>query len=280
MTPANGGLNMALNSRQDIPLHQRRLHTGLVSVTFRALSAQEVVTTACRAGLEGIEWGGDVHVPHGDLSVAREVHAMTNDAGLSVVSYGSYYRAGSSEQEGLPFERVLQTAIALGAPTIRVWAGNQASAQGDAAFRDRVDQDTRRVASLAAGAGIDIAFEYHGGTLTDTCQSTLDLIERVKAPNLRQYWQPALGLSPQQRLRDLRRILPHLSHAHAFFWHDHGGTIDRRPLAEGEDEWRSYLGLIRGDDRPHFVLLEFVRDDSVPQFQHDAATLLRWLEAC
>ncbi len=39
---------------------------GLVSVTFRQLSPEEIVRVAREAGLTVIEWGGDVHVPPGD----------------------------------------------------------------------------------------------------------------------------------------------------------------------------------------------------------------------
>ena len=67
---------------------------GLVSITFRRLSPREIVKLVKKSGLEGIEWGGDVHVPHGDLSVAREVATMTQEEGLVVAAYGSYYRVG------------------------------------------------------------------------------------------------------------------------------------------------------------------------------------------
>ena len=40
----------------------RRIRTGLVSVTFRKLSWTQVLAGVCDAGIESIEWGGDVHV--------------------------------------------------------------------------------------------------------------------------------------------------------------------------------------------------------------------------
>ena len=70
------------------------IYSGLVSVTFRALSPAEIVELVARAGLEGIEWGGDVHAPHGDVARARDVYRRTVDAGLAIPSYGSYYRPG------------------------------------------------------------------------------------------------------------------------------------------------------------------------------------------
>ena len=54
-----------------------RILPGLVSITFRALAPREIVDLAARARLAGIEWGGDIHVPHGDLQRAGEAGRMT-----------------------------------------------------------------------------------------------------------------------------------------------------------------------------------------------------------
>src|SRR5262245_17804648 len=70
----------------------RYLSLGLCSVTLRACSIDEVVAVAVGAGLECIEWGGDVHVPPGDLEAARRARSATSAAGLRVASYGSYWR--------------------------------------------------------------------------------------------------------------------------------------------------------------------------------------------
>ena len=63
--------------------------TGLLSVTFRKLTPPEIVGLVRQAGLAGIEWGGDIHVPHGNLDRAREVRQMTLDAGITIAAYGS-----------------------------------------------------------------------------------------------------------------------------------------------------------------------------------------------
>ena len=77
---------------------------GLVSITFRKLSARAIIELVTRADLTGIEWGGDVHVPHGEINTAREIAQMTQAAGLLVAAYGSYYRVGVSEADGLAFD--------------------------------------------------------------------------------------------------------------------------------------------------------------------------------
>ena len=68
------------------------MKAGLVSITFRQLSAEKIVGLVSAAGLQGIEWGGDIHVPHGDVKRAEEVKRMTLDSGLEVSAYGSYYK--------------------------------------------------------------------------------------------------------------------------------------------------------------------------------------------
>ena len=110
------------------------LRPGLVSATFRALSPREVIAACLNAQLEGIEWSGDVHAPPDDLKNARDIGQMTREAGLEVAAFGSYWRCDDA-----PFEPILATALALGAPTIRVWPGAT-----DA--RDAADLDWTRVA--------------------------------------------------------------------------------------------------------------------------------------
>jgi len=124
---------------------------GLTSVTFRKLSAREVVELARQARIDAIEWGGDLHVPHGDLAAARAVRKMCAD--LEISSYGSYYRVGHSEDDNLPFEQALDTALELETGVIRVWAGARPSAESDEAYRELVVEETRRIADLARERG-------------------------------------------------------------------------------------------------------------------------------
>ena len=82
--------------------------TGICSITHRTLSIDAVIELAVKCGLEGIEWGGDVHVPHGEIKLAEDVLDQTLAAGLLCPSYGSYYKVGVSEDDGLHFEDVLE----------------------------------------------------------------------------------------------------------------------------------------------------------------------------
>jgi sugar phosphate isomerase/epimerase len=236
---------------------------GLVSVTFRKLSPAEIVALVRQAGLAGIEWGGDIHVPHGAVARAKEVRQLTLDAGLQVIAYGSYYRL-----DGRQFEAVLESAVTLGAPVIRVWAGGMGSAQATAEQRAAVVADARRIGDLAAAAGIKIAFEYHGNTLTDTDESAQRLLAEVAHPNVFTLWQPRITDSVEANLTGLRAIRSRLLNVHVYHWKPN--PLERRPLAEGADCWRRYFGELAG---ARAALLEFVVNDDPAQFLRDAAVL-------
>ncbi len=235
---------------------------GLVSVTFRQLTAEAVVELAASHGLRAIEWGGDVHVPVGSHGVAASVAARCADAGIAVAAYGSYYRAGVTAE----FEPVLETAVSLGAPRIRVWAGDSGSAF------DVVAADLRRVAGLAAAAGVEIAVEYHANTVTDTLSSALALFGEV--PELRPYWQPPIGVSSADARAAVEALLPRLVTAHVFSW---SPTGERLPLADGAELWQPILARLAAEPGDRYALLEFVRDDSPAALAEDAATLHTWL---
>ena len=257
------------------PFVYRMIQPGLVSVTFRKLSPSEIVALVKQAGLSGIEWGGDVHVPSGDLGRAREVRELTQDNGLKVAAYGSYYRVGQSESAGMSFEQVLGTAVELGAPTIRVWAGGAGSDVTDEEARWKIIQDLRCIAELAARAGVTISTEFHGGTLTDTNESAGRLLVEVDHPNVRTLWQPHNGEETAECVRGLGELLPKVGNVHVFHWWP--TAAERHPLADGAERWASFWPLLRQAPGDRFALLEFVQGDGPAAFLRDAATLKAWL---
>lgn len=256
-------------------LCRRMIHPGLVSVTFRKLTPAEIVALVKQAGLKGIEWGGDVHVPAGDLGRAREVREITLENGLSVAAYGSYYRAGQEEGAGQSFERVLETAVELGAPTIRVWPGGAGSEAVDDEGRWKIIHEIRRIAGLGARARTGISLEFHAGTLTDTNESASKLLVEIDHPNVKINWQPHNGEETAECVRGLREVLPCVGNIHVFHWWP--TSTDRHPLADGGERWGRFLPLLQQAPDDRFALLEFVPGDEPAAFLRDAATLKSWL---
>ncbi|WP_229790378.1 sugar phosphate isomerase/epimerase family protein [Mycetocola manganoxydans] len=246
------------------------IRAGLCSVTLRGSSADEVIAIAVASGLESIEWGGDVHVPPGDVRTARDVGERTRAAGLEVASLGSYYRCDGD------FGPVLSTAEALGAPRVRVWAGTTGSADATAADREHVASQLGNAAAHAADLGLELALEFHRGTLTDTVESTLELLDRSGATNVSCYWQPAIGADDDTALAALAQLAPWLSALHVFSWWPHD---ERLPLSARESLWTRALDFARALPSVTDALLEFVPGDDLALLPREAAVLRAWLDA-
>ncbi len=270
------------------------IRPGICSVTLAKKSVGEVIAIVKEAGLDGIEWWGKDHVPHGDIATAAKVKALTESSGLKVSSYGSYYRAGLSESEGLSFASVLDTAVALGAPTIRVWAGNRNYTDADENYVLQIISDTMRIADMAAKAGLTVTFEFHGGSLTDNNVNAIKFASMTEHPAVLFSWQSPHGYDVGHCLSGLKGLLPRLSTIHVYHWtlgSYEKNTVNetirplklpedffRHPLSDGADRWREYFKILNTAGCDHFALLEFVKDDSPEQVIEDAGTLKELLK--
>lgn len=236
---------------------------GLTSVTFRKLSCEEIISIAAENSLDGIEWGGDIHVVPGNLKRAEEIGRLTGEAGLKVFSYGSYFNLVEDAED---FKKVCETAACLGAPMIRVWAGNKGSTETTEDEKKKLAENFSSVCEIAAKDGIKVSTEFHKKTLTDTAQSCLQLLKMTGAENCGTYWQPVRNA--QDEIENLHLVLPYITNVHVFHWNLKG---KRYSLKKGKSVWNEYAKLlseVTGED--HCAIMEFVKNDSVRQFAKDA----------
>jgi 3-dehydroshikimate dehydratase len=250
------------------------LRCGLVSVSFRKLSVQEVVAATAAANLQGIEWGGDIHVPHGNLEAAQLAGELTRDAGLSVLAYGSYLRLGAHNNPSP--DELISTAVALGAPTIRVWAGQKASADCSEPEREMINQSALSLANLAQQAGLTICYEFHASTLTDETASAQRLFQDTRHPAIQTLWQPPNGKSDSDCLDSLEVSLPILRNLHVFHWWP--TPQERHPIAQGRERWLKFLRRIRAANLTPDLLLEFIPNDDLRLLSGETTTLQGWIE--
>jgi len=239
------------------------MNTGLVSVTFRNLTPREIIEHTANAGLDGIEWGGDIHCPPGDVHKALEVFELTTQRQLKCLSYGSYYKARSGED----FMGILAVAAALHAPNIRIWVGEKGSSETDAATRKEIVSNIQQAADMALEKRISISFEYHANTLTDTIESTILLLDEVSRQNVYTYWQPHIGSDLESNLHDIRLLsnMGKLKNLHVY--HESGGQW--LPLADGRPVWEAYFAVAAAEA----ALIEFVSGGTPEQFMRDAEVL-------
>jgi len=240
---------------------------GLVSVTFRQLTPEEVIRVAQKAGLSGIEWGGDIHVPAGKLERAKEVVRKTREAGLEVTSYGSYFALGNGACDWDELERVMDTADALGTDVVRIWLKNgKGSDECKEEDYQAILKDCREAAERAEKRQKTVCLEFHNGTYNDGGRASLRLMEEVNSPAFKTYWQPLYGNI--RNTGDIKTVLPYIVHTHIYHW-IYGEHILRLPLQDNEKGLLEYAGLLGR----RWYLLEFVRRDDPEVLYEDAETM-------
>ncbi len=248
-----------------------KFQTGLVSISFRPYTVEQILTACADAGLSWIEWGSDVHVKPGDGARADLVAKMTADAGLRCITYGSYFRLGATPREEL--DAYLDSACRLGARNIRLWCGTMGSGKATEEQRTRIVADGRYAAERAERYGLNITLECHSDTLTDDCGSAMRYLAEVDHPRMRLYWQPSQFHSVAYNLDTARAYAPYTECLHVFQW----DASRRYPLSDGTEVWRDYLEPFGREDREIGLLLEFMHDNRIESLKETAATLHSWL---
>ena len=237
------------------------MKTGLTSITFRKLTAEQVIEVAKQANLTGIEWGGDIHARPDDLENCKRVGELTRAAGLEVLSYGCYYFVG----KGSDFNQFSLAAEALGCKVIRIWM------PWDDYDYTHHKEEIDRISEIASSRGQTVAFEFHMKTVNDHAPVSKAMLDYFGKDNVKTYWQPPYWpQNPVDTDADLAALAPYVQHLHVYKWV--GPENDRRPLEEGAKEWANYISIFKNCNA---AILEFVRDDNVELFLKDAETLHR-----
>ena len=242
--------------------------TGIVSISFRDRSPEQILIAASEAGLDAVEWGGDVHVPHGDLEAARLVRELSAAFDTEIAEYGSYYAIGKSDPS--LFEDILNTARDLGTNVIRVWAhqGKPSDSFSEEEYQACV-ADAKRICAMAGD--ITVALECHPNTLTDEYHTELKFIRDVGCDNLKTFWQPNQHRPVDYNLDSIRALLPYIVSVHVYSWK----RKERLPLAALESDWLQYVELLSAKDLNY--MLEFMHDGNIETLKETAATLKKWL---
>ena len=239
-------------------------NTGLVSVSFRGLTPEQVASAAKDAGLPFVEWGSDVHAPWEMAEKLKEVCRAQKAYGLRCCSYGTYFRLAVTPMEELP--GYIRAAKILGTDILRLWCGTKK--REDCTEEDRaylLDQ-CRQAAAIAEREGVTLCLECHRNSYTETKEGALDVMQAVDSPAFRMYWQPNQWRTIEENVEYARLLKDYITHIHVFQWKEKL----RFPLREGLSEWKTYLKELPGE---HMLLLEFMPDDDVASLPEEARAL-------
>lgn len=243
---------------------EQRDRLGLVSVSFRNHSPREILQAASEATLSCVEWGSDVHAPAKDRNRLCEIATMQQEYGISCSSYGTYFRLGETPLQELPF--YIDAAKTLGTDVLRLWCGNRSGEAYEASERQTFFEECRKAAEIAAREQVVLCMECHKKTYTQIPKDALALMQTIRSPHFRMYWQPFQWQSVAENLKYAGMIAPYVRHIHVFQWKGD----QRFSLSDGIDEWKQYLKFF---PMPRTLLLEFMPDDQITSLPKEANAL-------
>ena len=239
---------------------------GLVSISFRNHSPEEILCAMKKAGLSVIEWGSDVHAKPQDEDQLGKIVALQKKYGISCCSYGSYFRLGVTPLEEL--EDYIKAAKLLGTDIIRIWSSDKGSAEFTESESKALFEEGRRAARIARKHGVTLCMECHNGTYTDTLPSALRLMREVGSEHFKMYWQPNQFRTKEQNEQYAAAIAQYVEIVHVFNWEGK----EQYPLSQGVELWRQYLAKLKLH-KP--LLLEFMPDDRIETLSAEADALRR-----
>lgn len=232
---------------------------GFTTVTFRNKSIIEIIEIAKKAGVNAIEWGGDVHVANIDDAI--RVRQLMNDNNMITTSYGSYYRCENFDD----IPELIKIADALEVPTIRVWCGSK-SPNNDKEYEALIVENLKK---LCNSTEKNITLEYHRNTLTENFGSTLNILNKVNCKNLFTMWQPNPDMSYEDHFIEIKNLKPFIKNIHVFNWENMDIKNQRFLLKDNLKKWQDYINLIGSNN----YILEFVKDDIDGNFISDISSL-------
>lgn len=247
----------------------KRYNLGLVSVSFRGHTPEEILSAMNAAGLTCIEWGSDVHAPRDDTARLRELAGLQRAYKIACCSYGTYFRLGTDELEDL--EQYMDAAEILGTDVLRLWCGNKNSQEYTQRERETLFQACAEAAKIAEKRGITLCMECHNKTYTNEKEAAYELMQAMDSPHFRMYWQPNQHRSTEENLAYIRLLSDYTHHIHVFHWIGK----EKHPLREGVRVWQEYL---QGFSDDKTLLLEFMPDHQISSLRREADALREIVE--
>ena len=242
---------------------------GLVSISFRDKSPEEILIAMKKAELHFIEWGSDVHAPKGDTKKIEKIVNLQNKYGIKCSSYGTYFRLGETPLSEL--EDYISTAKLLGTNILRLWCGNKNSEDLTKDEKEKLFSECKKAALIAEKQNAVLCMECHSGTYTNTKESALELMNEVNSSAFRMYWQPNQLKKKEENCAYAELLSKYTEHIHIFNWIGN----ETFPLEDGIEIWKEYLGKF-GNDKT--LLLEFMPDNCIDSLKREADSLRKITE--
>ncbi len=241
---------------------------GLVSISFRQNTVDEIIAEMKKCGLSCVEWGSDVHAPQEDEEKLKEVKKKCDENNISCVSYGTYFRIGKNSTDEIM--QYIKAAKILGTKTLRIWCGTKSYCEYTAEEKTEFLAKCKVLADIAEKEDVLLCMECHNRTFTEDLEGALLLMDTINSPNFRMYWQPNQYKKEEQNIEYAKKIKDYVEVVHVFNWEaEKIDVVNRLPLVEAKERWQGYFDIL--GKKP--ALLEFMPDNSIESLANEAAAL-------
>lgn len=170
--------------------------TVLSGQMFDELPVWDHLTAAVESGYDGVQLRSTHVTPQTPAQTIAAIRSFIREKNMAVNGLscftGNYGLLDRSECEKA-FEEFMQftdLAARLDSPMIRVWPGWHESATASLEVWTMAAEWMRKSADYAAGNGVKIAMEMHHGTLCDTADSAVRLLEMIARVNVGVIFDP------------------------------------------------------------------------------------------
>lgn len=186
------------------------MQIGFTTTSFRQIkNLEKIVNIASRAGIDCIEWGGDIHVK--SVADAKRARELCDRAGIRINSYASYYRVGCKNAE--EWKKICEIASTMDARSVRVWLGRADSEKTDEATYKQIVEDTKSICAVAKEYGLIVCPECHDNTFNNNTDAFLKVHREVGCDNFRTYFQSRYKRL-QYDLDRIERTMPYIETVH------------------------------------------------------------------
>ncbi len=250
------------------------MEIGLCSICFHESPLVEVLDLAKKTGFDGVEiWGEEPHTLYPfDKKKIENISQMVKERGLSISMFGSYISPSMKNFKEKAKES-LKITHTLGAPLMRVWAGNKGSKEADKENWKVCIEGFKWLSQEAKKYNITLAIEMHEGTLADLGKSALNLIEKVGEDNLKANFQVNFTLQKDDPMERLKLVSPYIVNCHLQnfknFQKDKNSFTERSLLKEGIVNYKEIISFLKGKDFKGYLEVEFEKDPKEENLKKD-----------
>jgi sugar phosphate isomerase/epimerase len=168
------------------------MEAALFTKVFKGRSLEKAFEFAAHAGYDAVELM--CREPHFAASTtherARELRERLDDLGLAVAGMGTYTGeyVGVSDAEARAeleeLESFLELADVMGTDLLRHGVGGPPERHADPGDYEEAAEWYREAADLAADYDKRLGIEIHANTITETAESTVELLEAIDRDNV------------------------------------------------------------------------------------------------